>query len=49
MSKHVAYWTGLLDKDLVRLIGATRRQAQRMIAWEALITTRPMAAFGRGE
>jgi putative ABC transport system permease protein len=24
---------------LVRLIGATRRQARRMIAWEALIAT----------
>ena len=31
---------------LVRLIGATRRQARRMIAWEALVTTLAGLAVG---
>ena len=34
------------ELNLIRLIGATRRQARRMIAWEAAITTLVGAAAG---
>jgi len=34
------------ELSLIRLIGATRRQARRMIAWEALVTTLAGLAAG---